>query len=526
MCVIAEIDRSGTVKKFEIVEGLMRSAAKLTYGGVARALGFDPESPQQPLAEAMKDDLVVLQELTERLRKNRMDRGALNLDLPEARVVLDDETGAPTEVKKRATRPGLKRAYSLVEEMMLLANELVAQWLGDKGAPAIYRVHGKPDSEKLERLATVTATLNVDVDLSELQEPLGVARFLKDIAKHERKDVLEMLLLRSLKQAVYDIENVGHFGLASERYVHFTSPIRRYPDLRVHRQIKHILRGGKIDKSDEAREDMSAAAGEASRRERAAMEVEREVLNLYRAVYMRKHIGDVFEGRVTGISGGGLYLSIDDPCVDVMILFDSLGPDRYEMDENELGVVGERSGDHIMLGDRLTIKITDAAILRRTVYASRVLGDEDEEMFDGETGQESDGSYSFNPPRNRPKKTFRSSSSARGYGSSSAPGDQERPGSGAKPRKTFKPSRKADNEKSSRESEGDYSSRAAGKRGARKTTSSRSASAGRSTTASRSGSTKTGSAKKSTSAATSTGRKPTRKASARKATTRKDTRRR
>jgi ribonuclease R len=379
MCVIADIDRNGHTKNYELVEGLMRSSAKLTYEGVARALGFDPESPQSPQAEAMKDDLLVLQELTEKLRKNRMARGALDLDLPEARILLDERTGAPVEVKKRATRPGLKRAYSLVEEMMLLANELVAAWLIEKNAPAIFRVHDIPDEEKLERLALIVKDLNLNVSMDELTKPRGVSRFLHRIQNHERHHVLEMLLLRSLKQAVYDTTNIGHFGLASESYVHFTSPIRRYPDLRVHRQIKEILRGGKIDRSDEAKDDLKAAADESSKRERASMEIEREVQNLYRAIYMKQHIGDEFEGRINGLGSVGLYVSIDEPCVDVLIPFEDLGTDQYETDEQELGVYGVRSGEKFLLGDLVTVIITDVGILRRTVYAKRKYAEEESE---------------------------------------------------------------------------------------------------------------------------------------------------
>lgn len=382
LCVIAELDRGGQVKDFEIVEGLMRSSAKLTYDGVARALGLDPESPQSPQAETMKDDLQVLQELAEKLRKNRMRRGALDLDLPEARVLLDETSGAPIEVKKRATRPGLKKAYSLVEEMMLLANELVARWLSERNVPAIYRVHGKPDEEKLERLASLTKDLNLNIEMSDLLEPLGAAKFLSRIQNHERKYVLEMLMLRSLKQAVYDVDNIGHFGLASERYVHFTSPIRRYPDLRVHRQIKALLRGGGIDRSDEAIDDLKAAADESSKKERAAMEIEREVQNLYRAIYMKGHIGDEYEGRISGLSGAGLYVSIEDPCVDVLIPFEDIGPDEYELDEQELGVFGSRSGEKLMLGDLLELTITDVGIMRRTVYAKRNVNEDDYDLGD------------------------------------------------------------------------------------------------------------------------------------------------
>ena len=191
----------------------------------------------------MKKDLRVVDELARKLRKKRMRRGALDLDLPEARVVLDPNTGAPVDVARRAQDPGVKRAYQMIEELMLLANELVARWLTKRKAPAIYRVHGKPDEQKLVRLGEIAQRLGAPFELDEMPEPLGVNRWLRRIAEHPRRQVLEMLLLRSLKQAVYDIVNIGHFGLASENYLHFTSPIRRYPDMLVHRSVKHLLRG-------------------------------------------------------------------------------------------------------------------------------------------------------------------------------------------------------------------------------------------------------------------------------------------
>jgi len=371
LCVIAEIDRNGATKSFEIVEGVMRSAARLTYGGVARTLGLDPESPHSPAAEAMKADLEVLRELAGKLRRARMKRGALDLDLPEARVVVDPGTGQPIEVNKRATRAGIKEAYSMVEEMMLLANELVARFLTEQDIPGIYRIHGSPDPEKLEKLALVAQKLDLEVDTSALTEPLGAAEFLARAQKHPRRRVLEMMLLRSLKQAVYDTSNVGHFGLASESYLHFTSPIRRYPDLRVHRQIKHILRGGKTERSDAALEDLQAAAQDSSKKERAAMEVERQVLDLYRAVYMQRHLGDVLDGTVTGLSGSGLFVAIEEPFCDVLVPYEALGTDQYELGDDEISVTGRRSGETIMLGDPLRVEVVDVAIGRRQVLGRR-----------------------------------------------------------------------------------------------------------------------------------------------------------
>src|SRR5690606_38027853 len=147
-------------------------------------------------------------------------------------------------------------------------------------------------------------------------------KWLRKIHEHPRHHVLEMLLLRSLKQAAYDIVNIGHFGLASDNYLHFTSPIRRYPDVQVHRAVKHLLRGGTPDTSTAAVEALRASATRSSERERAAMEVEREVSDLYRALYMRDHIGEVYDGTVTAIVGSGLYVRLEEPFVDVLVRFE------------------------------------------------------------------------------------------------------------------------------------------------------------------------------------------------------------
>ena len=384
LCVVADVDKDGKVKRFDIVEGVMRSQAFLTYGGVARALGFTAEPPRSPQAEKLKRELKVVDELARKIRKRRMRRGALDFDLPEAVLQLDEETGAPVHVKRRTQDPGIKRAYQIVEEFMILANELVAQWLSKRRAPAIYRVHDKPDEEKLERLASIAEKLGVRFDLEQMLDPLGLTKWLRSVEEHPKKYVLDMLLLRSMKQAVYDIVNIGHFGLASNAYLHFTSPIRRYPDIEVHRAVKHLLRGGKPDKSESAIEALRASATAASKCERAAMEVEREVVNLYRALLMRDRIDDVLEGTVAGMSGAGLYVSLDDPFVDVLVRFESMGPDRYEATADELGVEGLRSGDVVMLGDRIVVSIEDVAVLRRTVYARRVPPKSVVDAIDGE----------------------------------------------------------------------------------------------------------------------------------------------
>jgi ribonuclease R len=372
LCVEAKIDATGQVQSFRLVEGFMRSAAKLTYGGVARALGFTERPPRSAEAEAMVDDLRVLYDLAMLLRGHRMRRGALDFELPEVKIVLDPETGAPIAVEKRSEDPGVKKAYQLIEELMLLANELVARHLAEKGVPAIYRVHGPPDETKLDRFATMATTLGIAFDLDDAKDPKRLTALLKRVANHPARDVFNMLLLRAMKQATYDTANIGHFGLASTTYLHFTSPIRRYPDLVVHRAVRELLNQRPADKSANALESLKLSATMASERERHAMDVEREVVDLYRALYMRAYIGATYTGKVTAVVGSGVFVQLDSPFVDVLVRAESLGADRYELDDEGMRMVGQRSGDAISMGDRMDVVIEDVAILRRTTYGRRV----------------------------------------------------------------------------------------------------------------------------------------------------------
>jgi ribonuclease R len=370
-CVEAKLDPTAAVTEYRVLEGFMKSAAKLTYGEVARALGLTELSGTNPRAEALATGLGVMRDVAGLLRKQRMRRGALDFELPEARVVLG-EGGAPEAIERRAEDPGVRKAYQLVEELMLMANELVARSLSDKGVPTIYRVHGPPDEAKLDRFAAMCGCLGVPFSVEEAREPKRLSALLTRLQKHPSRDALHMLLLRAMKQAAYDTANIGHFGLASPNYLHFTSPIRRYPDLVVHRSVRALLRGERIDKSDAAVKILRETATMASERERGAMDVEREIVDMYRALFMRGHVGERFEGRVTGLVGSGVFVQIAHPFVDVLVRSEDLGSDQYELDESELRMVGARSRDTITLGDPMQLTITDVALLRRTVYAARV----------------------------------------------------------------------------------------------------------------------------------------------------------
>jgi ribonuclease R len=305
-----------------------------------------------------------------------MKRGALDFELPEAKVILD-ETRAPVDVVRRATDAGVKKAYQLIEELMLLANETVARWCQEKDIPTIYRVHQPPDEQKLDRFAAMCDALGIEFDPEDTRDPRKLSELLKSFSDHPLAPVLNSLLLRSMKQATYDVANVGHFGLASKAYLHFTSPIRRYPDLVVHRTVHDVLEGRAVRRDSEAREKLAEAALASSIAERRSMEVERAIVDLYRTFMMKDHVGERFEGTVTAVVGSGLFVQLDNPFVDVMVRLEDLGQDRYEVDDDALRVVATRSGDVIALGDRLLVEVVDAAILRRTVYARRIGGEGD-----------------------------------------------------------------------------------------------------------------------------------------------------
>jgi ribonuclease R len=386
LCVVAELDAKGELTSSRVARGFMRSAAKLTYGGVARALKLTDQPPRDPKAEAMVEDLKVAQELSLHLRKRRMARGALDFNLPEPKIIWSEEK-EPAHVVKRTQDEGVKKAYQLIEELMLLGNEVVAGWLVDKKVPSIFRVHLPPDETKLLRLAAMCEILGVPFDIDETREPRKLAALVRRLGEHEKATVLHMLLLRSMKQATYEPENLGHFGLASQAYLHFTSPIRRYPDLVVHRAVHRILLGQKVVTSQKALEALAEAATLASQAERKSMEVEREVLDLYRAFIMKDRIGETFVGNVTGFSGSGAFVALDEPFVDVLVRFDAMGSELFELDDDGLRAVATRSGDHVSIGDTMTLAIADVSLTRHQILGRRIGGVEGEVDRSGKRGQ-------------------------------------------------------------------------------------------------------------------------------------------
>jgi ribonuclease R len=356
----------GSVLKHRFVRGVIRSRARLTYDGVANALGISKTAEPQRQAKYMLPQLKVLMHIAMTLRQRRLQQGALDLDIPEAKIRLDPSSAEPLDSYQTRKDPGIAQAYNMVEEFMLLANQVVARDFLKRSLATIYRVHGSPDPKKLETFAQTASAFGFKFDPDAAADPKELAKFIKQLSKSAHAPVLHMLLLRAMQQAQYDVHNIGHYGLASKAYLHFTSPIRRYPDLLVHREVHALLEGKPLNQS-RVRQVLKLHAIQASRLERRAMSVEREIVDLYRAIIMRAHVGQSFEASITGIGPKGFYCTIAAPFVEVFCAVTELGDDYYDLDDTGLSWVGRRHGRRYTLGDKLSVRIEEVSIHQRQV---------------------------------------------------------------------------------------------------------------------------------------------------------------
>jgi ribonuclease R len=378
MVVRIDLDADAAIVDADFCAAVIHSRARFDYPGVAAALAGDVRGKRRKY-ERHLPALREMDALAARMRARRRAHGALDLDLPEVVVELDrDDARLVRDIRQSRRDPGERRAYSMIEEFMLAANEAVGSSFQRRGEPTIWRVHDVPDAEKLEDFATLAGRYGIAVDVATARTPRGLQAVLQQLRGHPAEKALSFQLLRSLKQASYEVVNVGHFGLASEAYVHFTSPIRRYPDLVVHRLLKHRLAGlGKpaggfppLGSHDEGSNvaSLQKAAAAASFAERKAMEVEREVVNVYRAFFLRDRIGDVFDGKVSGVAGFGMFVTVDQPYVEGLVRVGYLVPDDYYLfDEVALRLVGRRTGRAFSLGDAVKVELVSASVARRKI---------------------------------------------------------------------------------------------------------------------------------------------------------------
>jgi ribonuclease R len=350
----------------------IRSKARLDYPGVAAALQGDFRGRREQYRPWLQE-LVKLNDLAQILRKKRQARGALDLEIAEPKVVLDaDDPRLVRDVVKAKGDPAVKGAYQLVEEFMIAANEAVGNFFRRRNAPTVWRVHAPPDPDRVALLAELLAAYAIKVDVDEATSPLGMKAVLDQIAQKPGAQALSFLLLRTLTQAVWDTVPIGHFGLASGDYLHFTSPIRRYPDLLVHRLLKYHLHregnasGGGYAKPPPPVETLAELAASSSQHERRAMEAEREAVAMYRAYLMRDQVGQQFEGTVSAVTSFGAFVEIEEPFVEGLIKLDSLG-EPFEYDEIHMRLSGKRTGRTIELGDKVVVEINNVSVIRRRI---------------------------------------------------------------------------------------------------------------------------------------------------------------
>ncbi len=368
----AEVSKGGVVRSYRFIEGAMRSAGRLTYEKVARTLGLTEAGELDPEAEKYKRLLQTLLEASKALRARRTKRGALGFELPEPRVLLDEQ-GEPRDVVVSKSDPGVKRAYELIEDLMLLANETVAEHLTKNALPGIFRVHGRPDDRKLEQFSEVAKSFGYNLGPIDDLGPKALAGFLKSIEGTPLEGPLGMMLLRSMQQATYQVDDIGHFALAAPHYLHFTSPIRRYPDLAVHRILRALAQKEPIER-DNLRRKLVPQAVQSSRMERRAMMIEREVQAIYRVILMKKRVGEELPGKVTGVQEHGLNVTLDSPYVETRIPIERVGEDYFELDRLGIALVGQRSGRRIALGDEVMVRVDEASMERREIYCTLLGG--------------------------------------------------------------------------------------------------------------------------------------------------------
>jgi len=403
MVVRMEIDGHGAVVDPSFCAAVIRSRARLDYAGVAAALAGDLRGPRA----RYREHLPVLEEIREvarRIRALRISRGALDFELPEAKVVLDeDDPRRVRDVVQSRANPEVKGAYQIVEDCMLAANEAVARFFGERGLDTLWRIHDVPTDERLEQFAELANSFGLRFDAADGRDPKRVRDFMGALdgrgVTPGVKRSLHFLLLRALKQAQYDVVNVGHFGLGARDYLHFTSPIRRYPDLVVHRLLKHALHrdglpaGGPPPKPP-TRVELARTAADSSAFERRAMEVEREIVDMYRAFLMREHVGEDYEGTVAGVASFGLFVQIESPFVEGLIKLENIDGDSWEYDEERMRLVGRRSGRAFSLGDTVRVEITSVSVPRRKI---------DLRLVEHLTAQAEHAAPASRAPRRQPK---------------------------------------------------------------------------------------------------------------------------
>jgi ribonuclease R len=360
---LMEIDRrTGSVIRYEVHDGVIYSHERMTYTAVNQILTernpdvMERYRPLLPMFERMH-------ELFGILNARRRRRGSIDFDLQESQIVLDDEGLVEAIVASERNV-----AHRIVEEFMLVANETVAAHLEKRGMPTLYRIHEEPDPVKVETFEEFISTLGYSLTgPADQVEPRHFQRLVEKMRGTPEEKPIAFLMLRTMQKARYDPANLGHFGLAADAYTHFTSPIRRYPDLVVHRVLRESRQGSGDERRVELAEDLPEIARHTSERERRANDAERELVQWKKVRFMADKVGDEFDGYVTGVSAFGLYVELVEHFVEGMVHVSTMADDYYRFVERAHVLRGENNGRVFRLGDRVKVQVIKVDLERRQI---------------------------------------------------------------------------------------------------------------------------------------------------------------
>jgi ribonuclease R len=361
LSVMMKVNHEGTVVEHDIFESVINSNERMTYTEVYKILVEDDKNLKEKYSYLL-EDLYAMEELAQVLKEKRIKRGAIDFNLDEAKIVLD-EKGVPIEVKKAERTI----ANSIIEEFMILCNETVSEHFFWTNTPFLYRIHEEPDQEKIESFAEFVYNLGYTVKGLSKAHPKAFQELLEKVKDTKEETIISTVMLRSMQKAKYSHVNFGHFGLAAKYYSHFTAPIRRYSDLVIHRIIKEFLKG-KINakREDVLREKLPDVARICSERERVAEEAERETEVLKKVEYMKKHEGDVFEGVISGVASFGMFVELDNT-VEGLVRMSSMVDDYYVYNEKQYSLIGERTRKIYRIGNAVKVQLVKSDVDARQI---------------------------------------------------------------------------------------------------------------------------------------------------------------
>ncbi len=357
---LMDIDMKGNIIGHKICESVINVNRRMTYTSVKKILEDNDKEECAKYSELV-DMFKLMQECADILRKKRFKRGSIDFDFPESKIILDKD-GRPVDIKPYDRNVATK----LIEDFMLAANETVAEDYFWQEVPFIYRTHENPDPEKILKLSTFINNFGYSMHITDEIHPKELQKLLEKIAGSDEENLISRLTLRSMKKAKYTAECIGHFGLAAKYYCHFTSPIRRYPDLQIHRIIKECLHGGMSEKRklhyDKILPDV---AEQASATERRADEAERDTDKLKMVQYMSAHIGEYFDGVISGVTNWGIYVELPNTIEGMVSVNNMRG--YYVFDENHYEMFNETTHKTYKLGQKVRVVVVDTNAISRTI---------------------------------------------------------------------------------------------------------------------------------------------------------------